>query len=283
MKLFKSWAIPLIISIGLFFVIRPVLAQTVEIPHDVTVGTVSGRDNFSQIYYEFNGVREVITDNRYTNASPVSAGEYIVWVSQINGLWQVFLYDLTAKITTQLTFVGNNVNSKVEGKGRVVWEGWDGATWQIFFFDGSSTRQLTTGDTSLNPDINGDYISYGRRDISGTWRAVIYSMKDDKSVDVTVGEKARNPKIRNGEIYLAFGSLVEEKFPLSVADLFLLNLTPLTASASASVEASTSAIVQELSATASAVAEVPLASPSPSPSPESTPSGQPEASPTPGI
>lgn len=256
-RIVKSWGLPLIIASALFLIVKPVLAQVAGTPSGVTVGKVSDTEGFSQIYYESDGGREIITNGRFTSASPVTQNGLIVWVSQINGLWQVFSYAVSAKSTTQLTFTGNNVNPGVDEKGRIVWEGWDGATWQVFFFDGKSVRQLTTGDTTLNPDLSGDYISYGRRGANGTWRAVIYSIKDDKSIDVTLGENAGNPKIKNGDIYLGMGSENEEKFPLSVSDLFLLNLTPLTATDSASLTASSSGnpILDELSATASGVAE----------------------------
>lgn len=265
MKLIKSWVLPFAISAALFLIVRPVLAQTAGLPHDVTVGTVSDESGFRQVYYEFNGSREIITSGRFTSADPITQGGLVAWISQINGLWQIFLYDLSAKVTTQLTFTGNNVNPRIDDVGRIVWEGWDGNTWQIFFFDGKSIRQLTTGDTSLNPDLSGDYISYGRRDITGTWRAVIYSIKDDKSVDVTVGEKARSPQIRNGDIYLGVGSGVEEKFPLTVDDLFLLNLVPLSATSSASPSAVPSPEPTPETVTEEQITEELNASPSASP------------------
>ncbi len=275
-RIVKNWALPLIIAVLVFLIVKPVLAQTMEIPHDVVVGTISDESGFRQIYYESNGAREIITNGRFTSASPVTQNGRIVWVSQINGLWQIFSYDILSKAATQLTFMGNNVNPRVDEKGRIVWEGWVEGAWQIFFFDGSSVRQLTSGDLSLNPDFGGDYLSYGRRGVNGTWRAVVYSIKDNKSIDVTLGENAKNPKIRNGDIYLGAGSESEEKFPLSVSDLFLLNLTSLTATDSASLTASSSAnpILEELSATASGVVEI---------IPQSTSSAQSEASPIPST
>jgi len=258
-KIIKSWLLPLALAVVLFIVVRPVLAQTLEIPNIVSVGTES-IDGYSQVYYETGGGRKFVTSGNINSKMPAFAGKYIAYVTDINGLGQVFLYDLTSETHTQLTFVGNNLNPKVDDKGRVVWEGWQdpNTTWQIFFFDGLSTKQLTTGDTSLNPDFSGDHISYGRRDITGTWRAVIYSIKDNKSVDVITGENARNPKIKNGDIYLAAGSLVEEKFSLSVDDLFLLNLAPLSESTESS-NIESNRVFDELNATPSGVPEIPIA------------------------
>ena len=259
-RIVKNWLIPLFVAVAVFFVIRPVLAQTVDIPSPDAVG-VESIDGYSQVYYEVGGGRKFITSGNINSKMPAFAGKYIAYVTDINGLGQVFLYDLASETRTQLTFIGNNLNPKVDDKGRVTWEGWQdpNITWQIFFFDGKSTRQLTTGDTSLNPNLSGDYISYGRRDITDTWRAVVYSINDNKSVDVTTGEKARNPKIKNGDIYLAAESLAEEKFSLSVDDLFLLNLAPLSESTESSNIESINTILDELSSTPSGIVEVTIA------------------------
>ena len=259
-RIVKNWLIPLFVAVAVFFVIRPVLAQTGDIPSPDAVG-VESIDGYSQVYYEVGGGRKFITSGNINSKMPAFAGKYIAYITDINGLGQVFLYDLASETRTQLTFVGNNLNPKVDDKGRVTWEGWQdpNITWQIFFFDGKSTRQLTTGDTSLNPNLSGDYISYGRRDITDTWRAVVYSINDNKSVDVTTGEKARNPKIKNGDIYLAAESLAEEKFSLSVDDLFLLNLAPLSESTESSNIESINTILDELSSTPSGIVEVTIA------------------------
>ena len=259
-RIIKSWLTPLLIAVAVFLIVRPALAQTISTPIPESVGAevING---YQQVFYIYQGNKHFVTNESRNSRNPSANGGYITYVSDFNEAGQIFLYGVVNDTRTQLTFTGTNLNPKVDDKGRVTWEGWDGNTWQIFFFDGKSVRQLTIEETSLNPDLSGDYISYGRRGANGTWRAVVYSIKDDKSIDVALGENARNPKIRNGDIYLGVGSLEEEKFPLSVSDLFLLNLTPLTATDSTSLTASSSGnpILDELSATASGVVEVPIA------------------------
>jgi hypothetical protein len=251
MKIIKNWILPLTIAIALFLLVRPTLAQVVATPKDPAVG-VESVDGYTQVYFDNSGTRQFITSGNINSSMPVSAGSYIVYVSDINGEGQIFLYDATSGTKTQLTFIGTNLNPKVDEKGRAVWEGWDGSTWQVFFFDGLSTIQLTTGDTSLNPEISEDYISYGRRDVTGTWRAVVYSIKEGKSVDVVTGEKSRKPTIRNGDIYLGTKES-EEKFSLKVSDLFLLDFTSINQSTE-----SANPILEELSATPSGVMEIPI-------------------------
>jgi len=254
-KIFKNWLVPTFIAISIFFLVQPAFAQTINVLSPDTVG-VESVDGYSQVYYEEGGSRNFITQGNVNSRMPFLTSGYIAYIRDINGLGQIFLYALDSGASTQLTFLGNNLNPRVDNKGRVVWEGWSyqDSTWQIFFFDGTSVKQLTTGDTTLNPDFSGDYISYGRRDVTDTWRAVVYSIKDNKSVDITTGEKARKPGIRNGEIYLGMGEVNEEKFPLKVEDLFLLDLTSISESTS-----SANPILEELSATPSGIPEIPIA------------------------
>lgn len=248
-RVVKNWLVPTFIAIFIFFVARPTFAQTTIVPNPDAVG-VESVDGYSQVYYEESGNRNFITQGNINSRMSFLAGGYITYVSDINGLGQVILYALDSGVRTQLTFLGNNLNPKVDNKGRVTWEGWSyqDSTWQVFFFDGVSTKQLTVGDTSLNPNFGGDYISYGRRNSAGTWRAVIYSIADNKSVDVTTGESARKPEIKNEDIYLGDGT---EKFPLKVSDLFLLDFPSINESTS-----SGNPILEELSATPSGVVEI---------------------------
>ncbi len=244
MRQTKSWILPILVSIVLFIAVRPTFAQLVggEVG-DLgikEVGSEVGENGFRQIYYtDTNNNKRYITNTNYTNGEPQFAGDNIVWMGQaVGGNWRVFRYHIPSASTLELTGGINNANPKVSSDGKVVWEGWvedeDGGKWQIFFFDGVKITQLTSGDLSLNPDIEGDYIAYARRDISGTWRSVVYSISQNKAMEVTTGTSSKKPKVRGGKILLA-GEGVEKEFPLTVEDLFLLNLVPLSATESAAL------------------------------------------------
>lgn len=264
LKKISAWITPLLTAVFLFLGTRPIIAQSIGVPSIDSVN-VDSVDGYTQVYYVSSSVRHYITNGNVNSRMPSTSGTFISYVSDINGAGQIFLYDAVSGSKIQLTFLGTNLNPKVDSKGRVVWEGWSQSTnsgwgtWQVFFFDGKSVKQLTRGDTSLNPDFGGEYISYGRRDVAGTWRAVVYSIKDDKSLDVAIGEESRTPKIEDGDIYLSSENSNQKKFPLSITDLFLLNLVPLNATESSQIS-NINAISDELTATPDAVMEVPLAS-----------------------
>lgn len=233
-----AWLLPLIISLLLFVIVRPVFAQVIEsqanlaqylTANAVEVGSEVGNHGFLQVYYVWNNSKKFITDDQNTNADPVTDGEYIVWMKQTGGVWQIFLYHTPTENVVQLTNSGTNVNPRISGD-KIVWEGWIDGGWQVFFFDGKSVGQLTGGDISMNPDIEGDNIVYGRKDIAGTWRAVVYSISKNEAKEITTGVAAKRPALENGQIILGrFKGKGGEKFPLTVDDLFLLDLDPLTA------------------------------------------------------
>ena len=266
----KAWIIPGLAASLIFLLVRPSFAQAIEgqaslaqylTANNVEVGSEIGNNGFRQIYYVWNNNKVFITDSNYTNADPIINGERVVWISKISGRWQVFLRHISTNQTTQLTQSGNNVNPRIDN-GKVVWEGWVEDKWQVFFYDGKSVKQLTSGDNSVNPDIEGENIIYGRRDITGTWRSVVYSISKKEAKEVTTGLTSKRPKLSNGQIFLADG---KEKFPLTVDDLFLLDLGPLSTgpTPSPSPELALSEpetvteeeIVEELQATPSAILE----------------------------
>lgn len=181
----KTWIIPLLISVVVFAIARPTLAQIAEgkaglteflASNDVEVGDEIGANGFRQIYYVWKGEKIYITDTDYTNGQPDTDGKYITWMGLLGlGSWQIFLYYIPTGITTQLSNSSNNANPKVS-KGKVVWEKWVEGGWQVFLFDGVRVLQLTEGDLSTDPNIEGDLVTYSRKNFAGTPRKDSYSI-----------------------------------------------------------------------------------------------------------
>jgi beta propeller repeat protein len=173
MKLIKSWILPVIISLGLFISLRPAFAQIVEgqpslsnylKTNNVEVGS-EAVEGYTQIYYIFDGQKKFITQGAVNSNIPVTDGEQIVYRQSLGGGDQLFLYNLLTQQLIQITTSDNNTNPKIKGK-NIVWEGLVDGNWQIFFYDGMKVLQLTSGDMSINADIDGDFIIYARRDIT---------------------------------------------------------------------------------------------------------------------
>lgn len=268
-KILKTWILPALCAGLLFFAVRPVFAQIadISIPTDVEVGQ-EVKNGFVRIYYIHNGSKKFISQENENSKQPSSKGEYIVWVTEKNDApGQIFMYQLGNGTITQLTYSGTNQLPKVSSEGKVVWQGWTNDTWQIFFFDGKSVKQLTNSEPSLNPDIEEDNIVFTQKE-GATYKAVLYSISKQEFKDITVGIEAKHPKLAKGKI-----KFTQKEFPLTAEDLFLLDLSPLSATPSASPEPTVPEVVtptdiqEELSAS-------PSASPVETPAPESSSSGQ---------
>lgn len=280
----------MIVSVAIFVFVRPTLAQINQRQTDLETFLAGNNvevggevvDGHSQIYYVFQGQKTFVGNKSQNKIQPSSNGEYIVWSGEVNGAGQIYLYHISTDTTTQLTSLSTNQKPKVSKDGKVVWEGWVGDTWQTFFFDGKRAAQLTSGEASVNPDIEGENIVFGQKD-GASYRAVVYSISKNEFKDITVGVEAQYPRLAGGKIRLGVTG-GEKGFPLTVDDLFLLNLAPLSATASASPSASPGPTGPE-TVTPADIRDELNASPSASPveiqTPESSSSGQLDLQPTP--
>ncbi|OGC49979.1 hypothetical protein A2716_02910 [candidate division WWE3 bacterium RIFCSPHIGHO2_01_FULL_40_23] len=227
MKFFKSWGAPLIISILAFGLIRPSFAQAVagsgpeEIisflaSNNVPAGSETILEN-QQVYYEYKGNKNFITEGRNNSRMAFSKGEFITYVKDINGPGQIFLYNIPSQTTVQVTNFSSNQKPKVSKEGVVVWEKWIDDTWQIFVFDGTSISQITTGDPAINPEIEGNNIVFARKDkLTGEWRAEWYSLITGELRSIGRGLSAKFPRFENGSLVLGINTEASESdIPLS--------------------------------------------------------------------
>lgn len=237
MRIIKFWILPLIISVGLFLGFRPVFAQFVEgqtislsdflKTDNVTVGSET-IDGYTQVYYIINNEKVFITQGSVNSNLPATEGELIVYRKSLAGGDHIYLYDLLTDQTIQLSSSGHNTNPNIDGK-NVVWEGQVEGNWQIFLYNGTRVDQLTNGEISINTDIEGDYVVYSTKDITGTWRSMIYSIANKKAKEITIGESSKYAKVENGKIFLG---LEKEVFTLTAEDIFVLDLVTIPATAS---------------------------------------------------
>ncbi|HCM51546.1 TPA: hypothetical protein DIS56_00180 [Candidatus Saccharibacteria bacterium] len=186
----KTWIIPLLISVIVFAIARPTLARIAGgnaglteflVSNNIKIGDEIGANGFRQIYYIWQGNKNFITNTTYSNGHPDTEGEYITWMGQsLGGAWKIFLYHILTGITTQLSTSSNNANPKVS-KGKVVWERWVGGGWQVFLFDGVRVLQLTEGDLSTDPNIEGDSVTYSRKNAAGDLQRKTHSIPSSAS------------------------------------------------------------------------------------------------------
>lgn len=241
-KIAKLWLFPILLAISLFAITRPITAQIAEnadlatylANNNIEVGAEPNGSEYPQIYYLYNNVKTFITNSNYTNGAPDAQGEWITWMSEIDGTWQIFLHNILSQTTVQLTRWGNNVNPKVS-KGNVAWEGWVQSptdsnydNWQIFVYGEDTIRQITQESASIHPDIEGDYVAFSQKTEAETWNIRGYSINENKVADIDVNITGNHVEIKNNFVYYGKTSSDSHKFPLSLEELFMLDLPPLT-------------------------------------------------------
>jgi hypothetical protein len=228
-RLTYLWLLPLAIAAAILTFVRPAAADLLNyearlsqylLENDLTVGVQANDDGFPQVFYEFENTRTYITDNRFTNGQVYTKGEYITWMSEIDGLWQIFMHHVPTNITTQLSYSGNNANPKVSG-GYAVWEGYVDSLWQIFVYDGTSVRQITQGDLSINPDIENHFVVLASRDGEHEWRTVGYYITDNLIADIA---NDTGSYVKLNGLNVDYGSSEKDKrrHPLTIEEVFIV-------------------------------------------------------------
>lgn len=128
-----------------------------------------------------------ITDNEFDDAAPYYDAEtlQIVWQRLIDGRYQIIMYDIAEDEESQLTFSRtNNMEPKVSVDG-VVWQAWDNHDWEIMYFDGRFTDQITDNNIQdVTPVIQDRYILWtviGRSEQEGK----VYSLDSQELLTIS--------------------------------------------------------------------------------------------------
>ncbi|MHC4344993.1 MAG: hypothetical protein ACYSUP_09945 [Planctomycetota bacterium] len=128
-----------------------------------------GMDVYYQVWFSDGGAPTLVADNLngeypWRSPRPRISGANLVWQVQDDAIawaWDIFFWNGTpTKIADDVD--GNDIFGEVlpEVSGsNVVWQGYDGSDFEIFFWNGVSTTQLTTNDyDDRNPRISGSNV-----------------------------------------------------------------------------------------------------------------------------
>ena len=128
-----------------------------------------------------------LTDNIHDDTSPHYDAEtlQVVWQRQIDGRFQIILYDIEEEEEKQLTFSRtNNMEPKVSEVG-IVWQAWDGNDWEIMYFDGKYTDQLTDNiSQDVAPTIDDGYVLWSVLG-SEEQEAKVYSIESGETLSIS--------------------------------------------------------------------------------------------------
>lgn len=195
----RSWAIPVTIALLVLFGVHAVVKadpapssselQVYLQNHELNPSEAVTGD-FPQIFYRYNQQTVQLTSTSYIHLHPVSSGQYVAWVGIINGESQVFLCDVLNDSLVQLSSVSPNEGIYIH-QNQVVWQGWDGQNWQIFYYDGSQVQQITNGsDSSYHAITDGKQIVYAEQLGIDDWKAQSYDIASGQVTTLRQGGTA---------------------------------------------------------------------------------------------
>jgi hypothetical protein len=139
-----------------------------------------------------------ITDNDFDDTSPDMdlASMRVVWQRLIDGRYQIISYDIEEREETQLTFSRTNSMEPKVAKEGVVWQAWDGNDWEIIFFDGKFTDQVTDNEIQdVTPVIEEGYVLWSLLGGEAS-EARVYSIESGEMMTITGhdGGAVANPR-----------------------------------------------------------------------------------------
>ncbi len=127
---------------------------------------------------------------------PFRRGDFAVWleVPQEKAEKYVIRYHIPTQTQLRLTSTGVSQHARVNTQGAVVWQQWVADAWQVFYFDGQTTKQVTEGTVArINPDIYDTKIVYAERLPGKSWNLVEWSAETNKSTTVPNSEGEKYP------------------------------------------------------------------------------------------
>lgn len=145
-----------------------------------------------------DGKVEQLTDNNRDDSAPHYDAEslQVVWQRMVDSRYQIIVYDLRTEEETQLTFARtNNMEPKVSPDG-IVWQSWDGDDWEVMYFDGTYTDQITDNSAQdVAPAIQDGYIVWS---VLGEEEqlARVYTIETGETMSIVghEGGKVANPR-----------------------------------------------------------------------------------------
>lgn len=215
-QLILAWALPVILAAALLAGVHArVAANSAPSSNELQTFLQNNKlqvyenvaDNYPQIFYLYNGQSYQITSENYAHLHPVASGHYVTWQAVVNGQGQVFLYDVLTGSQIQLSTVAPNEGIYMQDD-KVSWQGWDGNNWQIYFYNGTTANQITTGpNSSVHSATNGRQIIYAEQLSNDDWKAQSYDLGTGQVTTIRQGDTASTAYPRfaaDGSVTTAF-------------------------------------------------------------------------------
>lgn len=214
---------------GSYYCTRATTSLSVVKPDGVI--SIADQDGDMEIYLREDGDLKQLTTNLYDDTAPQydEVSNTIVWQRLIEGRSQIIQYDLKSELEKQLTFDNfNNAEPYIYGDA-IVWQGWVGNDWDVFYMKNGEVKMLTDNTSNdVTPRINGDHIIWKAFE-GDRWNMKIYDVQTGHIETVT---DAAGGSIENPRFVLVYDAKMESgDVETRGYDLEKKEITPLSATA----------------------------------------------------
>lgn len=144
------------------------------------------------------------TEDLFPSRDPLSGD--VVWQTNIDGHWQIMLYDNAHASSTPVSITPNNQMQPYSSNGTVVWQEWIDGNWEIMKAERSLdlegnvswTNERLTQNTfhDMFPTIGEHYIAW-QSFIEGSWHITLYSLDSKEPHVISDAQPGNNelPKL----------------------------------------------------------------------------------------
>ncbi len=195
----RQWGLPVILTLIILFGVHTRVRADPAPSTDELIAFLATHEleaysqpegQYQQAFFNYGDNHVQLSTSNYNHVSVSSSGQHVVWAGQVEGGSQIFLYDVLNKAMVQLTSYGTSQSPFVHGN-TVTWEHWDGDNWQIYYFNGIDTIQITNDATSsVRASTDGSRVLYAHQLAVNSWQAIAYNVSDGQKTVIHEGDEA---------------------------------------------------------------------------------------------
>ena len=136
---------------------------------------------------KFTLIETQITNNESDQIDPAIYGDRIVWQEDLNGNWDIYMYNISTSTETRITTNESNQTKPAICGDRIVWQDERNGNWDIYMYDLSTQKETQITDDSSNhvsPAIYRDRIVWQDKR-NRNWDIYTYDLSTLKEIQIT--------------------------------------------------------------------------------------------------
>ena len=169
-----------------------------EVTYTDRIFSAQDSEGDKEIYIEKDGELTQISNNHYDDDAPYfdKASNTAVWHRLIDGRYQIIVYDFDTEEEEQITNDRYNNMQPNRFGDTLVWQGWVGNDWEIFFSIDDEISMITDNTIhDITPSVNGTYVVWQSFE-NNVWQMKVYDVRTGatNTIGDSDGGSIENPR-----------------------------------------------------------------------------------------